>query len=115
VTFRIEVDDPDFIYGESVTLTLISNVSGILSTVGSDGEVVVDVTGLAPGMHRVSAIVSDGNASARSDTTIMVVGPPEGQPLQEPMEEAWIVLAMLLTIMALLVSGFLAGRFMRRR
>ncbi len=115
VTFRISVEDPDFIYGEMVTLTLISNISGILLTVETDREVEFTVNDLTAGTHRISAIVTDGTASARSETELLVMGKPEAQPVWGPTEDANVIVILVLTALALLLLGFLIGHMRRRR
>jgi hypothetical protein len=115
VTFRVAVDDPDLRYGELVTLTVISNVSGVLFTIETGEDVEFTTDALEPGRHRITAIVDDGTWTARSAMTLVVTADPEAPPVWEPPDETRLLLVLLVVAMVLLAIGFFFGQRLRER
>jgi hypothetical protein len=114
VLFTVDVRDPDFIFGDIDSLTVISNISGVLISTETNGTVVFTVADLDPGHHRVTAIVEDGDVSKRTEVHLVVVGDPEPSTVWEAPEEVWLIIGMLALSLILLVVSYMVG-YRRRR
>jgi len=110
ITFRIEVYDPDLRYGELVTLTVISNLSGVLFSIETGEDVEFTTDALDPGGHLITAIVDDGTWSARGQMSLAVTADPEAPPVWEPPDVTKIFLALLVVALILLAIGFFFGQ-----
>jgi hypothetical protein len=113
VNFRVTVTDPDMVWGDGVTLTVISNISGVLNTGIVMGDMDFSTAGLGPGRHRITAIVTDGEFTNRSHIEVVVVGKPEKPTVWDPPDYLWTVLAFLAFSLVLLFVGYMIGA--RRR
>ncbi len=115
ITFRVAVDDPDLMYGELVTLTVISNVSGVLFSIETGDDVEFTTDALDPGRHLITAIVDDGTWSARGEMTLVVTADPEAPPVWEPPDVTRLLLALLVVALVLLAIGFYFGQRLKDR
>jgi hypothetical protein len=116
VVFAVDLEDPDFAWGDTDRLTVISNISGILTTVDTSTDVEFATAGLAAGRHRITAIVEDGNFTTRGHIIVTVVGEPEKPPVWGPSDELWLVVGFIVISLVMLVMGYYVGiRRARRR
>ncbi len=115
ITFRVAVDDPDLMYGELVTLTVISNVSGVLFSIEPGDDVEFTTDALDPGRHLITAIVDDGTWTARGEMTLGVTADPEAPPVWEPPDVTKLLLALLVVALVLLAIGFYFGQRLKDR
>jgi hypothetical protein len=60
VDFWVQVDDPDLVYGDVLTVVWSSNISGVLMTRTSDEKLKFATRLLEPGNHKITVSVSDG-------------------------------------------------------
>ncbi len=115
ITFRVAVDDPDLRYGELLTLTVISNVSGVLFSIETGEDVEFTTDALDPGRHLITAIVDDGTWTARGEMTMVVTADPEAPPVWEPPDTTMLLLALLVVALVLLAIGFFFGQRLKAR
>jgi len=117
VLFTIGIKDPDLIFGDTVELTVISNVSGVFQVVDASGDVTFTYADLGPGHHRITAILKDGDYTVRADMDLVVVGDPEPANVWIPPSELWLMLALLVVSFVLLAVSYTVGyrRRMARR
>jgi hypothetical protein len=115
VMFTVSVKDPDLIFGDTLELTVISDVSGVLTIMEVSGDLTFTTTDLGPGEHHITAILQDGNFTVRGGMELVVEGDPEPTNVWEPPDELWLVVGMLAMAFALLVVSYLVGHRRRRR
>ena len=109
VLFTIGVTDPDLIFGDTVELTVISNVDGLLTILDVSGDHTFTTTDLGPGRHRITAILKDGDFSVRSHIDLEVEGDPEPVTVWDPPDELWFMLAMVIVSFGLLAVSYYVG------
>jgi hypothetical protein len=115
--FKVHVADPDIAFGERPTVTVISNIDGVLNTVDAETDVSFITDRLSPGKHKITSIIKDRDHSLRSEMQVTVIGKPDTSPVWEPPEELLSVLAFVIISLVLLVLGYFFGykRAKRRR
>jgi hypothetical protein len=109
VLFSIGVYDPDFRFGGTVNLTVISNSSGVLFEGTVEGDVTFSRPDLNPGHHLLTAMIQDGDFQERSNITIFVEGDPEGTAVWGPPEGLWLLLGLVAASLGALAVSYWAG------
>ena len=110
LTFSVDLFDPDMELGQVLTVTWVSNVSGLLNTRTSEEELTFVTDALPVGEHRITVTVSDGEyeATAWSKVTIteryVPPPPPEPEPnlLTEPVGILSILIIVILVVIVVL-------------
>jgi hypothetical protein len=115
VMFIVGITDPDLIFGDTVELTVISNVSGVLMVTEAGGDVTFSTDALGPGHHSITAIVKDGDFTKRSEMNLVIVGDPDPTNVWDPPEELKFVLIFVVMAIAMLGISYYAGYRKRRR
>jgi hypothetical protein len=118
VTFRVDAYDPDMSLGQVLTVTWVSNVSGLLMTLTSDGSLAFTTDALPVGDHRIDVTVTDGThvRTVWLELTIIERYVPPPPPPEEPSfftRPAGI--AAIVIVLVLVVIGVLLGVSWTRR
>ena len=123
VTFGVEVTDPDMPIGQVITVTWVSNVSGLLRTLTSDGRLEFTTNMLPVGSHNITVTATDGTfvRGAWSELTVIAryvpPPPPPDEPsfLTRPAGIAAVLAVILLVIIVALLGVSMARRSAERR
>ncbi|MCK5252659.1 MAG: hypothetical protein KAQ96_06905, partial [Thermoplasmata archaeon] len=75
VTFEVDVDDPDMMFGQVLTVTWTSNISGPFMTRTTEEDLMFITDTLPLGTHRITVTVTDGEFQEEAVITILVVEP----------------------------------------
>ena len=111
VSFSISVLDPDTILGQELTVTWISNISGILQTKPSSEPLEFVMNTLAVGEHRITVQVTDGEYEIGGWSVITVLKKPTPQIEDEPSlfteSTGIIAIVIVIVLVALIALGFI--------
>ncbi len=77
ITFTIKVDDPDLRYGQFLTVTFESDISGDFKTMTTDGDLSFVYDGLPKGEHRITIVATDGEFTSSSWFLLTIEEPPK--------------------------------------
>ena len=83
VTFSVSVTDPDTEWGQVLTVTWISNVSGMIMSLTTEEDLSFMVDDLPVGTHRISVKVTDGEFVQEVWFDLQVVEPYVPPPKEE--------------------------------
>jgi hypothetical protein len=83
VTFSVDVTDPDVALGQVLTVSWVSNVSGLIGTLTSEGALRFATDRLPVGTHRITVTVTDGEYTSEAWLELTVT-PKHVQPPQGP-------------------------------
>jgi len=118
VTFRIDVYDPDMSLGQVLTVTWVSNVSGLLMTRTSDGNLSFTTDALPIGDHRIDVTVTDGTHVRTVWLELSVIEkyvPPPPPPEEPSFFTQPAGIAAVVLVIVLVVIGVLLGVSWTRR
>lgn len=115
VLFHIRVYDPDFEYGETDNLTVISNISGVLVDTEVGGDLTFTTDRLGAGHHRITAILVDEDVTFREDVYVVVIGKPGKASVWDPPDFLLPVLLLLAMSVVLLFVSYIVGYRRRKR
>jgi hypothetical protein len=104
VTFTVDVYDPDHQYGDVISVSWVSNISGLINTMEGIDELSFSSTNLDIGTHRISVIVTDGEIETISWFEISVKEPRTSSG--SPSDSIWMLVG-LLGGLASMVLGFI--------
>jgi hypothetical protein len=109
VSFTVKVTDPDIVWGETLTVTWASDVSGVLMSQVTTDTAGFSTSALPVGEHRITITVSDGTFSRSTWLDITIVEGDVGSgPPPETSNWGMYLLGVLLLGLMLLV-GYAAG------
>ena len=108
VTFEVDITDPDREFGDILTVTWRSDISGLLRTLTSDGPLKFVSNELPVGDHRITVSATDGEFVREAWFSLTVIEkyvPPPPKPdepsfLMEPTGIAIIILVILVALVA---------------
>jgi len=111
ITFSVEVDDPDTVLGQVLTVTWTSDVSGVIRTLTSAQGLSFTTADLPAGTHRITVSVTDGQFTREAwfelKVTSKTTPPPNGEeepsPLAGPLGIAVIVVVLVLVALAIVM------------
>lgn len=115
ITFRAMVHDDDVDLGQVLKVSFISNVSGVLRTIVTEGAAEFTLADLPPGRHLITVVVTDGRYSASSETVLDVTGTPAPPPVTTRTDEGVDPVLVLLAAASLFTAGYGGGRWQRKR
>ncbi len=117
VRFVVSVEDDDVRFGQRLKVSFISNSSGVLKTIETDGVASFSHSGLQPGDHRISVVATDGRYSSNTWFILTVEGPPEPSTVVLPQTEEVDPTLYLMAVAVLFMVSFGVGRWitLRRR
>ncbi len=115
VRFVVSVEDDDVRFGQRLNVSFISNSSGVLKTIETDGVASFSHSGLQPGNHRISVVATDGRYSSNTWFILTVEGPPEPSNVVLPQTEEVDPTLYLMATIALFAVAYGAGRWQTRR
>jgi len=104
VTFTVDVYDPDHQYGDVISVSWVSNISGLIYTMEGMDELSFSSSNLAIGTHRISVIVTDGEIEATSWFEISVKEPRTSSG--SPSDNNWMLVGLVGGLVAM-VLGFI--------
>ena len=108
VTFTVAVRDPDIIWGDMVSVSWSSDVSGDLRTVTTSDVASYSTSTLPPGPHRIRILIDDGTFTMEKWLDIEIkergLGPGSVDP---PSESSLLLLIFLFVVMPLM--GYIIG------
>jgi len=114
VTFSVSVDDPDIMFGQVMTVTWLSNISGTFMTLTSEVDLSFLKDDLPVGVHNITIHVTDGE-HVREVWFILEVmepyvapPPPEKEPFLQT--TSGIGLMILVVLAVVVVAVFLTTR-----
>jgi hypothetical protein len=117
VTFSVSVDDPDIMFGQVLTVTWLSNISGTFMTLTSEVDLSFLKDDLPVGIHNITIHVTDGE-HVREVWFILEVmepyvapPPPEKEPFLQT--TSGIGLMILVVLAVVVVTLFLVTRSRR--
>lgn len=110
VTFSVRVEDPDVMFGQVLTVTWLSNISGPFKTLTTHDEMTFIWDQLPVGVHTITVRVSDGEHVKESWTVLEVVEPYVPPPPKE--EEPFLrttsgIGLIIVVVLAVIVVAFL--------
>ncbi len=107
VTFSVSVDDPDIMFGQVLTVTWSSNISGPFNTLTTVHELSFVKDDLPVGVHRITVRASDGEHVREAWSVLEVVEPyvppppkPDEPFYHTPSGIGLIVLVVVLAVVA---------------
>ena len=111
VTYEVDITDPDREFGDILTVTWRSNISGLLRTLTSDGPLNFVSNELPVGDHRITVSATDGEFVREAWFSLTVIEkyvPPPEKPdepsfLMEPTGIAIIILVILVALVAVVL------------
>ena len=114
LTFAVVVTDPDEMFGQILTVTWMSNISGLIGTRTSDGELNLVTDDLPVGQHRITVQVTDGDYTREAWLEISVIEryvPPDTNGDDGPSmltgTTGVLVFVVIVVLVLLLVANFL--------
>jgi len=115
ITFSVDVLDPDTQFGQVLTITWVSNLSGVMMTHTSGDELTFITDALPVGVHKVTVTVSDGTfeRSAWIKLTILEPYVPPPPPEEEPnllTEPTGILTILIVVILVVVVVAWMMAR-----
>ncbi len=105
--FDVIVYDPDVEFGQALNVTFISNATGVLKTIKTSSVASFSYTGLPPGVHRISVLVTDGRYSSNAWLEVTVIEPSLPPPMTTSEGEEYD--PVIYMIMAILLFGVAYG------
>ena len=120
VTFSVEATDPDTVYGQLLTVSWTSDISGALNSTTSKDTFAFTRSDLPLGKHIITVTVTDGEYSLSSTLELTVVEayvPPDDDE-ESQFQLGTPLIAAIVIVLALVVVGvvmFLAMAASRRR
>ena len=117
VSFSAVVSDPDLRFGQVLTVTFISNDTGVMRTVRTTTLAAMSTSSFPVGEHVVTVVVSDGQYSSSDQVVVTVEEPPVPPPVSAPGGEGPSMWVYIVASIALFALGFVAGhvQIWRRR
>ncbi len=115
VRFVVSVEDDDVRFGQRLNMSFISNSSGVLKTIETDGVASFSHSGLPPGKHRISVVATDGRYSSNTWFILTVEGPPEPSNVVLHQTEEVDPTLYLMAVVALFAVAFGVGHWQTRR
>jgi hypothetical protein len=118
VSFSVQVDDPDMRFGQQLTVTWLSNISGPFMTRTSEEDLGFLKNDLPVGIHNITVRVSDGEFVLEAWIVLEIVEPyvpPPPEP-EKPFLETTSGLGLMLgVIIAVVVVALLVVTRSRRK
>jgi hypothetical protein len=118
VTFSVRVDDPDVMFGQVLSVTWLSNISGPFMTRTSQEELTFLKDDLPVGVHTITVRLSDGEHVRESWVILEVVEPyvppppKKDEPFLQTTSGMGAVIAIVLAVV--IVALFLVTRSRRK-
>lgn len=101
VSFSVSFSDPDIMFGQVLTVTWVSNISGLFMTLTTDDDLNFLKDDLAVGLHRITVHVTDGEFVKEVWVELEVIEPYVPPPEKE--EEPFITSTTGIGVMILVV------------
>jgi len=118
ITFSVDVLDPDTALGQVLTVTWVSNVSGLIRTLTSDHALMFVTDQLPVGTHRVTVTVTDGHYVREAWLELTVTAkyvPPPPRPEEPSLLIGTTGIAIIVLVIVLVVVGVVLAVVMGRR
>lgn len=115
VSFSAVVSDPDLRFGQVLTVTFISNDTGVMRTVETTTLAAVSSSSLPVGEHVVTVVVTDGQYSSSDQVVVTVKEQPVPPPVSTPEREGPSMWVYIVASVVLFAVGFAAGNVQMRR
>jgi hypothetical protein len=118
VTFSVDVLDPDTAMGQVLTVTWVSNVSGIIRSLTSNHTLMFITDRLPVGVHRITVTVTDGQYVREAWLELTITAkyvPPPPKPEEPSFLTGTTGIAAIAIIVVLVIVGILLVIVMGRR
>ena len=118
VTFSVDVLDPDAALGQVLTVTWVSNVSGLIRTLLSDRTLMFVTDQLPVGAHRITVAATDGQYVREAWLELTVTAkyvPPQPKPEEPSFFTSPSGIAAVLIVIILVIVGVVLLVVMGRR
>ena len=115
VRFEVMVHDPDVEFGQTLNVTFISNVTGVLKTIRTGSVASFSYTGLPPGVHRISVLATDGRYSSNAWLEVTVMQATLPPPMRTSDSEETDPLIYLMAAILLFGIAYGVGHWQFRK
>ncbi|NOQ53345.1 MAG: hypothetical protein GQ558_01930 [Thermoplasmata archaeon] len=114
INFTVYVDDPDMVLGQVLTVTWTSNISGEIGTGNSVQGTGISRSDLAPGIHRITVVVTDLQYSREAwfELTVLEEEVPDeddGSDLLTSTTGILILIVAIVVVVVVVVVRFLTS------
>ena len=113
INFTVYVDDPDLLFGQVLTVTWTSNITGEIGTGNSVQGTGLTRSDLTPGTHRITVVVTDLQYSREAwfELTVLEEELPDddddGSDLLTSTTGILILIVVIVVVVAIVVVRFL--------
>ena len=122
ITFEVLVWDPDMPLGDILTVEWSSNISGVIMTLTTEGELKFTHSDLPDGTHRIAIGVTDGELHADASITLIILPendpePPPPDPEPQVDDRTWHITnaSLFIILCVIIVSVSIAVLSIKRR
>jgi uncharacterized membrane protein len=110
VTFAVSVTDPDEMYGQVLTVTWTSNISGVIAAMSTQDGLEFTTNDLVAGLHKITIQVSDGQYVKERWLVLEIIEPyVPPPPVEDPpfLETTSGLGLILLVVLAVIIVALL--------